>query len=53
MVPARFLTMISHLVLCVSVLLSREDNVMACLPFDYTEEEKERKARSCATLMLN
>ncbi len=43
LVPARFLTMVSHLVLCVTIFLSREDNVLACLPFEYTEEDRRRK----------
>ena len=43
LVPARFLTMVAHLVLSVAILLSREDNVLACLPFDHTEEDRERK----------
>ena len=43
LVPARFLTMVSHLVLCFTIFLSREDNVLACLPFEYTEEDRRRK----------
>ncbi len=46
LVPARFLTLIAHLVLTMALLLAREDNVMACLPFDYTEEQKQRKVGS-------
>ena len=33
------MTMISHLILCVTALLSRDANVIACLPFDYTKDE--------------
>merc|ERR1712013_572438 len=43
LVPARFLTLISHLVLTLTVLMAREDNVLACLPLDYTELEFSRK----------
>ena len=35
--------MISHLILCVTILLSRDANVKACLPFDYNEEDYSRK----------
>ena len=37
------MTMISHLILCVTVLLSRDANVLACLPFDHKPEEYSRK----------
>ncbi len=43
LVPTRFLTLMAHLVLCVTLLLAREDNVKACLPFDHTEEQFRRK----------
>ena len=43
LVPARFLTLICHFLLCSTLLLSREDNVKACLPFDHTEDEFNRK----------
>ena len=43
LVPTRFLTMVSHLVLLLTILLSRDDYVKACLPFDYEEEEFGRK----------
>ena len=39
----RFMTMIAHLILCITVLLSRDANVKACLPFDYTPEDYSRK----------
>ena len=35
--------MISHLILSVTVLLSRDANVLACLPFDYTKDDYSRK----------
>ena len=31
--------MIAHLILCVTVLLSLDENVKACLPFDYSEDD--------------
>eukprot|EP00090_Calanus_glacialis_P020264 TRINITY_DN31182_c0_g1_i1.p1 TRINITY_DN31182_c0_g1~~TRINITY_DN31182_c0_g1_i1.p1 ORF type:complete len:140 (-),score=35.89 TRINITY_DN31182_c0_g1_i1:75-494(-) len=43
LVPARFLTLISHLVLTLTVLMAREDNVLACLPLDHTQVEFARK----------
>ena len=43
LVPARFLTLLSHLVLCVTLLLSRESNVLSCLPYEHTERDRERK----------
>ncbi|XP_046872484.1 transmembrane protein 107 like isoform X2 [Hypomesus transpacificus] len=39
LVPARFLTLIAHLVIVVTIFWSRENNVLACLPLEYTEEE--------------
>ena len=43
LVPTRFLTLIGHLVLVITILLSREDNVRACLPFEHSEREFDRK----------
>ena len=43
LVPTRFLTLISHLVLTLTVLMAREDNVLACLPLDHTPVEFSRK----------
>ncbi|XP_076874619.1 transmembrane protein 107 like [Brachyhypopomus gauderio] len=39
LVPARFLTLLAHLVTVMSVFWSRENNVRACLPLGYTVEE--------------
>ena len=39
----RFLTMLAHLILTLTLLLSREENVKACLPFDYSQEDFDRK----------
>ena len=43
LVPCRFLTMVSHLVLLLTVLLSRDDFVRACLPFDHDADDFARK----------
>ena len=43
LVPTRFLTMVSHLVLLLTILLSRDDYVRACLPFDHDTEAFGRK----------
>ncbi|KAL7864943.1 hypothetical protein AOLI_G00163630 [Acnodon oligacanthus] len=39
LVPARFLTLTAHLVIVITIFWSRENNVKACLPLDYTNEE--------------
>ncbi|KAK3547866.1 hypothetical protein QTP86_031941, partial [Hemibagrus guttatus] len=39
LVPARFLTLIAHLVIVITIFWSRENNVKACLPLTYTVEE--------------
>ncbi|XP_073794587.1 transmembrane protein 107 like isoform X2 [Danio rerio] len=39
LVPARFLTLIAHLVIVIIIFWSREYSVRACLPLDYTNEE--------------
>ncbi|XP_037085785.1 transmembrane protein 107-like [Pollicipes pollicipes] len=39
LVPARFLSIMSHLTLCLTLLMAREDNVEACLPFEYSPDE--------------
>lgn len=49
LVPTRFLTMVAHLVLAITLLLSRHDNVRACLPLDHTESDYERKDVELAT----
>ena len=40
---SRFLTLISHFVLTLTVLMGREENVLACLPLDHTELDLTRK----------
>ncbi|XP_012692776.1 transmembrane protein 107 isoform X3 [Clupea harengus] len=39
LVPARFLTLIAHLVIVITIFWSRENNVRASLPLQFTEEE--------------
>lgn len=39
LVPARFLTIIAHLVIVITIFWSRENNVKACLPLEYTKEQ--------------
>ncbi|XP_006010165.1 transmembrane protein 107 isoform X2 [Latimeria chalumnae] len=39
LVPARFLTLIAHLVIVITIFWSRESNVLACLPPNFTQQE--------------
>ncbi|XP_040271124.1 transmembrane protein 107 isoform X2 [Bufo bufo] len=39
LVPSRFLTLTAHLVIVITIFWSRENNVLACLPLDYTQEQ--------------
>ncbi|XP_068179678.1 transmembrane protein 107 like isoform X1 [Antennarius striatus] len=43
LVPARFLTLIAHLVIVITIFWSRENNVKACLPLDFTQEEYDKE----------
>ncbi len=43
LIPTRFLTMVSHLILAITILLAREENVRACLPLDHSEADFARK----------
>lgn len=43
LVPARFLVLLAHFVLTTTVLMARQDNVLACLPLDHTELQLQRK----------
>ncbi|KAJ4430974.1 hypothetical protein ANN_19567, partial [Periplaneta americana] len=43
LIPARFLTLTSHLVISIVILWSRHENVKACLPFEYTTEDYSKK----------
>ncbi|XP_014661809.1 PREDICTED: transmembrane protein 107-like [Priapulus caudatus] len=42
-VPARFLTLIAHLVITWIIFWSRGDNILACLPQSYSQDEYNRK----------
>ncbi|XP_060564166.1 transmembrane protein 107-like isoform X2 [Ruditapes philippinarum] len=42
-VPARFLTIISHLVLVIVIFWSRRPNIESCLPRTYTQAEYDKK----------
>nr|XP_054768223.1 transmembrane protein 107-like [Lytechinus pictus] len=39
LIPARFLCLIAHLVITVTLIWSRDANVRACLPETYTDTE--------------
>ncbi|XP_073507096.1 transmembrane protein 107 isoform X1 [Phyllobates terribilis] len=39
LVPARFLTLTAHLVIVITIFWSRENNVLACLPLEYTQDQ--------------
>ncbi|XP_075062567.1 transmembrane protein 107 isoform X1 [Mixophyes fleayi] len=39
LVPSRFLTLTSHLVIVITIFWSRENNVLACLPVGYTQDQ--------------
>ncbi len=41
--------MVAHLILTITLLLSRDENVRACLPLDHTRAEFERKDVELAT----
>ena len=41
--------MIAHLVLAITLLISRNENVRACLPLDHTRADFERKDVELAT----
>ncbi|XP_021346809.1 transmembrane protein 107-like isoform X1 [Mizuhopecten yessoensis] len=43
LVPARFLTIIAHMVIVIVILWSREENVIQCLPLNYTADEYNTK----------
>ncbi|XP_033107701.1 transmembrane protein 107-like isoform X1 [Anneissia japonica] len=42
-VPARFLCLISHLVVAITILWARDANVIASIPADYTQDEYDDK----------
>ncbi|XP_049587008.1 transmembrane protein 107 isoform X2 [Syngnathus scovelli] len=39
LIPARFLTIIAHLVIVITIFWTREFNVKACLPLEFTQEQ--------------
>nr|XP_023651486.1 transmembrane protein 107 isoform X3 [Paramormyrops kingsleyae] len=39
LVPARFLTLTAHLVIVITIFWSRDNNVRACLPLDFSQDE--------------
>ncbi|XP_002739405.1 transmembrane protein 107-like [Saccoglossus kowalevskii] len=43
LVPARFLSLIAHLVILITILWARDANVKACLPLEYTDEQYSAK----------
>ncbi|KAL8177138.1 UNVERIFIED_CONTAM: hypothetical protein K2H54_042553 [Gekko kuhli] len=43
LVPSRFLTLTAHLVIVITIFWSRENNVRACLPLQYTQQDYEKK----------
>ncbi|XP_068249645.1 transmembrane protein 107-like [Palaemon carinicauda] len=43
LIPARFLTLVSHLVLLINILLARDENVKACLPHEYSQTEYNKR----------
>ncbi|XP_041916817.1 transmembrane protein 107-like isoform X2 [Alosa pseudoharengus] len=43
LVPARFLTLIAHLVIVITIFWSRENNVRASLPLQFTKEEYDQE----------
>nr|XP_046156727.1 transmembrane protein 107-like isoform X1 [Oncorhynchus gorbuscha] len=43
LVPARFLTLTAHLVIVVTIFWSRENNVEACLPLDFTQDQYDKE----------
>ncbi|XP_050018590.1 transmembrane protein 107 isoform X3 [Alexandromys fortis] len=43
LVPSRFLTLLAHLVVVITLFWSRESNIQACLPLKFTPEEYEKQ----------
>ncbi|XP_066296907.1 transmembrane protein 107-like [Branchiostoma lanceolatum] len=42
-VPARFLTLIAHLIITINLYWTRRDNIEACLPETYTQDQYNQK----------
>ncbi|KAK2184090.1 hypothetical protein NP493_283g04012 [Ridgeia piscesae] len=39
LVPARFLTLVSHLIITIVIFMNLDENVTACLPLDHTSAD--------------
>ncbi|XP_017453028.1 transmembrane protein 107 isoform X7 [Rattus norvegicus] len=52
LVPSRFLTLLAHLVIVITLFWSRESNIQACLPLKFTPEEYEKQDNQSITLSL-
>ncbi|XP_072254982.1 transmembrane protein 107 [Pyxicephalus adspersus] len=39
LIPARFLTLLAHMVIVITIFWSRGNNVLACLPVSYTQDQ--------------
>ncbi|XP_075868943.1 transmembrane protein 107 like [Nelusetta ayraudi] len=46
LVPARFLTIISHFVIVVTIFWSRDNNIKSSLPLEYTQEQYDNEDRN-------
>eukprot|EP00066_Takifugu_rubripes_P014860 XP_011604126.1 PREDICTED: transmembrane protein 107 isoform X3 [Takifugu rubripes] len=51
LVPARFLTITAHLVIVITIFWSRENNVKACLPLDFTQEQYDSEDKKLVTAL--
>uniref|UniRef100_A0A2K5V603 Transmembrane protein 107 n=1 Tax=Macaca fascicularis TaxID=9541 RepID=A0A2K5V603_MACFA len=43
LVPSRFLTLLAHLVVVITLFWSRDSNILACLPLRFTPEEYDKQ----------
>ncbi|XP_058287852.1 transmembrane protein 107 isoform X5 [Hylobates moloch] len=43
LVPCRFLTLLAHLVVVITLFWSRDSNIQACLPLRFTPEEYDKQ----------
>uniref|UniRef100_A0A673ULF0 Transmembrane protein 107 n=1 Tax=Suricata suricatta TaxID=37032 RepID=A0A673ULF0_SURSU len=43
LVPSRFLTLLAHMVVVITLFWSRDSNIQACLPLTFTPEEYEKE----------
>ncbi|XP_065425215.1 transmembrane protein 107 isoform X8 [Chrysemys picta bellii] len=43
LVPARFLTLTAHLVIVITIFWSRDNNVLASLPLQYSQQQYQRQ----------